>query len=71
MYHALYSASPVIALKGDPRIVEFAASHIRLKVGTRYDAKSVVDLSKWQIGYRHARAVVEKLGYHYRTKPGR
>jgi len=58
-----------MTLKGDPRIVEFAASHIRLKVETQYDAKSVVDQLKWQIGYRQARAVVEKLGYHYRTKP--
>lgn len=66
--NALYKASPVITLKGDPRIVEFAACHISLKVETQYDAKSVVELLKWQIGYRQAQAVVERLGYHYKGK---
>ena len=69
MFYDLIKASPVLTLKGDPRIVDFAASHMRLKVETQYDAKAVVHLLKWQIGYHQARAVVERLGYRYKSKP--
>ena len=69
MFYDLVKASPVLTLKGDPRIVDFAASHIRLKVETQYDAKAVVHLLKWQIGYHQAREVVERLGYRYKHKP--
>lgn len=68
-FRDLIKASPVLSLKGDPRIVDFAASHIHLKVETRYHAKSVVHLLKWQIGHRQAREVVERLGYRYKAKP--
>ena len=66
-FYDLFRASPVLTLKGDPRIVDFAASKISLKVKTGYDAKVVVDRLKWQLGYRQARAVVEKLGYQYKS----
>ena len=65
-YH-LFKVSPVLTLKGDPRIVDFAASKISLKVKTGYDAKVVFELLKWQLGYQQARAVVEKLGYRYKS----
>ena len=68
MFYDLVKASPVLTLKGDPRIVDFAASHIHLKVETQYDAKAVVHLLKWQIGYHQAREVVERLGYRYKDK---
>jgi len=68
-FHSLFKASPVIMLRDDPRIVEFAASKINMKVKTPYEAKSVVQFLKYQIGSHRARAVVERLGYRYRNKP--
>ena len=53
-------------MRDDPRIVDFAASKINMKVKTPYEAKSVVQFLKYQIGYGQARAVVEKLGYRYK-----
>jgi len=38
MFYDLVKASPILTLKGDLRIVDFAASHIHLKVETQYDA---------------------------------
>lgn len=69
MFVDLVKASPILTLKGDHRIVDFAASHISLKVRTGYDAKAVVDFLKWQMGYSLAREVVERLGYDYKTAP--
>ena len=71
MFHELIKAGPVLTLKDDPRIVDFAASKIQLKVETQYDAKSVVDQIKWEIGYHQAREVAERLGYRYKEKPHR
>lgn len=68
-FYDLVKASPVLTLKGDPRIIDFVASHISLKVETGYDAKSVVHLLKWQMGHRQAREVVERLGYRYYKTP--
>jgi len=65
-FHNLYKASPILYLKGDPRIIDFIASKIDMKIQTMYEAKSVVDLLKWHIGYQKARAVVERLGYRYK-----
>jgi len=70
-FHSLFKASPVLTLKDDPRIVEFAASKINMKVQTPQEAKSVIHLLKYQIGHRQARAVVEKLGYKYKNKSTR
>jgi len=67
-YHSLSEASPVLTLKGDPRIVDFAASKINMKVQTPHEARSVFQLLKWQLGPRQARLVVEKLGYRYKGK---
>jgi len=66
-FHSLFKASPVLMLRDDPRIVEFVASKINMKVQTRYEAKSVIHLLKYQIGTLQARAVVEKLGYQYKN----
>jgi len=62
-FHSLSRASPVLTLRDDPRIVDFAASKIQMKVQTPYEAKSVVQLLKYQLGPRRAHAVVERLGY--------
>jgi len=67
-FYSLFKASPVIMLRGDPRIVDFAASKINMKVKTPYEAKSLVQLLKYQIGSRQAHAVVERLGYKYKIK---
>jgi len=67
-FHDLSRASPVLTLKGDPRIVDFTASKIHMKVQTPYEAKSVVQFLKYQIGSHRARAVVERLGYRYKNK---
>jgi len=64
-FHSLSKASPVLTLRDDPRIVDFVASKINMKVKTPYEAKSVVQLLKYQIGSHQARAVVERLGYKY------
>ena len=53
-------------LRDDPCIIDFVASKINMKVKTPYEAKSVVQLLKYQLGTRQARAVVEKLGYRYK-----
>ena len=47
---------------------DFAASIINMKVKTPYEAKSVVQFLKYQIGYGQARAVAERLGYRYKEK---
>jgi len=65
-FHSLSRASPVLTLKDDPRIVDFAASKIQMRVQTPYEAKSVVQLLKYQLGPCQAHAVVERLGYRYR-----
>jgi len=54
-------------LRDDPRIIDFVASKIDMKVQTPYEAKSVIHLLKYQIGTRQARAVVERLGYQYKN----
>jgi hypothetical protein len=65
-FHGLLKASPVLTLKDDPRIVDFVASKINMKVKTQYEAKSIVQLLKWQLGSRQAHIVVERLGYQYK-----
>jgi len=65
-FRSLSKASPVLTLRDDPRIVDFVASKIDMKVKTPYEAKSVVHLLKDQLGSRQAHAVVEKLGYKYK-----
>ena len=65
-FHDLFKASPVLTLRDDPRIVDFAASKINMKVKTQYEAKSIFQLLKWQLGTRQAHAVVERLGYRYK-----
>jgi len=67
-FHSLFKTSPVLMLRDDPRVVEFAASKINMKVQTPQEAKSVIHLLKYQIGSRQARAVVEKLEYRYKKK---
>jgi len=65
-FRGLSEAGPILTLKGDPRIVDFAASKINMKVQTPHEARSVFQLLKWQLGPRQARLVVEKLGYRYK-----
>jgi len=65
-FYSLFKASPVIMLRDDPRIVDFVASKINMKVKTPYEAKSVIHLLKYQIGSNRARAFVERLGYRYK-----
>ena len=67
-FHGLSRASPILTLRDDPRIVEFAASKIQMRIKTRYEAKSVIHFLKYQLGSRQAHAVVEKLGYQYKEK---
>ena len=65
-FHSLSEDSPVLTLKNDPRVVDFAASKINMKVRTSGEAKSIVHLLKYQLGSNRAHAVVEKLGYRYK-----
>jgi len=67
-FYGLFKASSVIMLRDDPRIVDFAASKINMKVQTPYEAKSVVQLLKYQLGSHKAHAVVKKLGYRYSAR---
>jgi len=67
-FRGLLKASPILTLKDDPRIVDFVASKINMKVKTPYEAKSVVQFLKYQLGSNRAHAVVEKLGYRYKEK---
>ena len=59
-FHSLSKASSVLTLKGDPRIIEFAASKINMKVKTPYEANSVVQLLKYQIGRRQGHVQLSK-----------
>jgi len=67
-FRGLLKASPILTLKDDPRIIEYIASKINMKVQTPYEAKSIIHLLKYQIGKRWAHAIVEKLGYQYKSK---
>jgi len=67
-FHGLLKASPILTLKDDPRIVDFVASKLNMKVKTMYEAKSIFQLLKWQLGSRQAHVVVERLGYRYENK---
>jgi len=65
-FYGLSRASPILTLGDDPRIVDFAASKIQMKIKTPYEAKSVIHFLKYQLGSRQAHAVVKKLGYQYK-----
>jgi len=64
--HSLYKASPILTLKDDPRIIDYIASKINMKVQTAPEARSIVQQLKYQIGHKNAKVVAEKLGYRYK-----
>ena len=55
----------IFALRDDPRIVDFVAETINIKVGSPNDARTLVKHLKEQMGTERAKDVVRKLGYVY------
>lgn len=57
------------AIKNDPRIIDFVAQYIPLKIESGWEASALVQHIKKQLGTERARKVVEKLGHQYSVKP--
>lgn len=56
---------PVLSLRNDPRLVDFIAKYVPLKIETSFDAAAMTQHFKDKIGSDRTRQLIGKLGYKY------